>query len=432
MRLPSTPTLAQSRCCAILNFEPSATGPACPQTPSRIASATMPDGFQPDNFQLQRVSVSFEYPVIFCDDLLAPNAQHLSWAVSRLEPDRSHPILVFLDAGVEAEWPAVRERVAQYCNAHARHLALRAPVVLVPGGEAAKNDELGIRGLIEALARAKMDRHSAVVAIGGGAVLDAVGYAASLVHRGLRLVRCPTTVLAQNDAGIGVKNGVNAFGAKNFLGTFAPPWAVVNASCWLETLPTRDISAGLAEAVKVACIRDAGFFEWLERNARALNRPGPELQTAIQRCAELHLRHIATSGDPFELGSARPLDYGHWAAHRLEVMSGHALRHGEAVAIGMLLDARYAVARGMLAPNAFGRLHRLLLALKLPVYHPSLRAVTDGEMTLLRGLEDFREHLGGELTITLLQDIGRATEVHEMDHDELRRAIDWLDEQPKT
>ena len=388
----------------------------------------MSDGFAPDHLQLQKVSVSFEYPVIFCEDALAPESRHLQWAIARDAVERRHPTVFFLDGGVEAAWPNTAQRATRYAAKHSNTLELRGPVIAVPGGEAAKNDESVVRGAIEALASARMDRHGSVVAIGGGAVLDAVGYAASLVHRGLRVVRCPTTVLAQNDAGIGVKNGVNAYGAKNFLGTFAPPWAVINASTWLHTLPERDLRAGLAEAVKVACIRDAAFFGWLERHAAELGEPGAALEEAIRRCAELHLAHIADSGDPFELGSARPLDYGHWSAHKLELASGHELRHGEAVAIGMLLDARYAYEVGMLPAPALGRLERLLDDLRLPTHHAALETTDAGELALLRGLDDFREHLGGELTVTLLQDIGRAVEVHAMDHDAIRRSIAWLSE----
>ncbi len=385
----------------------------------------MPDGFQPDSLQLQKVSVSFEYPVLYCEDVLSPQAQHLSWAISRLEPTRRHPVMFVLDDGVRRAWPDTEARIDQYCATYPSLLESRG-TFLLPGGEPSKNDEAQTRPLIEALANAKMDRHACVVIIGGGAVLDAGGYAAALVHRGLRVVRCPTTVLAQNDAGIGVKNGVNAFGAKNFLGTFAPPWGVVSASRWLETLEPRDIRAGLAEAVKVACIRDATFFDWLERNAAQLGHPGPMLQQAIQRCAELHLQHIAQSGDPFELGSARPLDYGHWSAHHLEMTSQHELRHGEAVAIGMLLDARYALDIGLLSPSAFDRLHHLLQTLGLPTHHPALLRQADGGFSVLRGLEDFREHLGGRLTVTLLRDIGAATDVHEMDSQIVEKAIHWM------
>jgi 3-dehydroquinate synthase len=171
----------------------------------------------------------------------------------------------------------------------------------------------------------------------------------------------PSTVLGQNDSGVGVKNGVNAFSAKNFLGTFAPPFAVINDYDLLRTLPARDVRAGLAEAVKVSLIRDRELFSWLEQNADALRACEPAaVEQSVRVAAEIHLRHIATAGDPFELGSARPLDFGHWSAHKLESLTGHAVRHGEAVAIGMALDCRYAVLAGLLAEADQLRVQHLL------------------------------------------------------------------------
>jgi 3-dehydroquinate synthase len=235
-------------------------------------------------------------------------------------------------------------------------------------------------------------------------------------------------VLAQNDSGVGVKNGVNAFGTKNFLGTFAPPFAVVNDLRLLERLPARERVAGLAEAVKVALIRDADFFAWLESNAAALMAAEPRaLAMLIRRCAELHLRHIATSGDPFEHGSARPLDFGHWAAHKLEALSGHELRHGEAVAIGLVLDSRYSADVGLLPPADLRRIVRLVGTLGLPRWHSVLDAVdSTGRRCVLDGLAEFREHLGGDLTVSLLGGIGRSVEVHDMDPQRIEGAIAWM------
>jgi 3-dehydroquinate synthase len=131
--------------------------------------------------------------------------------------------------------------------------------------------------------------------IGGGAVLDAVGFATATFHRGVRHVRCPSTVLAQNDSGVGVKNGVNSFGLKNLLGVFAPPFAVINDSAFIDALPARDKRCGMAEAVKVALIRDREFFVWLERTADALARFEPNaLDILIQHCAKLHMNQIRT------------------------------------------------------------------------------------------------------------------------------------------
>jgi 3-dehydroquinate synthase len=139
------------------------------------------------------------------------------------------------------------------------------------------------------------------------------------------------------------------------------------------------------------------------------------------------MRQIAHGGDPFETGSARPLDYGHWAAHKLEALTAHELRHGEAVAIGLALDTRYSVLVGMLAEGAEERVYALLKRLGFYLWHPLMEARdAGGNWLLLRGLEEFREHLGGELTITLLRDLGVGEEVHHMDADAILRAISWL------
>jgi 3-dehydroquinate synthase len=292
-----------------------------------------------------------------------------------------------------------------------------------------KNDWSRVVEILELVHRHHIDRHNYLVVVGGGALLDMVGLAAATAHRGIRLVRVPTTTLSQDDSGVGVKNGVNAFGKKNFIGTFAPPYAVINDFDLLATLPERDKRAGYVEAVKVACIRDREFFERLERDAAALAAFEPEaMKHLIRRSAELHLNHIANGGDPFEMGSARPLDFGHWAAHKLEQMSGYRLRHGEAVAIGIALDVLYSVRRGLLAAPAAERILGLLERLGFTLFDPELRTVTaSGQYGVLEGLEEFREHLGGELTITLLNDIGRGVEVHAMDQDEVRRALDDLE-----
>ena len=385
-------------------------------------------GFRPSQLHEQRFSVEFEYPVVFCRGALSRAEPTLAWCISRREPERRHPVFVVLDAGLVTARPQLPEEVEKYLAAHAQHLELTAPPLSVPGGESVKNDPALIADLHTRLAAARLDKQGTLLVIGGGAVLDAAGYAGSTTHRGVRVVRMPSTVLAQNDAGVGVKTSVNAFGAKNFLGTFAPPFAVINDVELLATLPQRDLRAGLAEAVKVALIRDVSFFEWLEQNAPAL-RDGERnlLEVAIRRCAELHLGHIATGGDPFERGSARPLDYGHWAAHKLETLTDHALRHGEAVAIGMALDACYAVAKGLLDAGARTRLIALLRALGLPTFHPMLVAETQGKSVILEGLREFREHLGGALCVTLLTGVGSGIEVRDMDPDLIRSSIAWLE-----
>ncbi|MGV3655564.1 MAG: 3-dehydroquinate synthase [Noviherbaspirillum sp.] len=377
---------------------------------------------------LQRFAVSYEYPVYFTERLFARDNPVFLDALTRREPAKRHRFAVFIESNVAASWPTLAHDIAGYAETHADRLHMVAMPQVLPGGEQVKNDPELVSRLQRELSDMGIDRHSFVVAVGGGAFLDMLGFVSGTTHRGLRHVRVPTTVLAQNDSGVGVKNGVNAFGIKNLIGTFAPPFAVLNDAEFLRTLQPRDRIAGLAEAVKVALIRDAQFFRWIEQNSAALRASEPAaMSCAIRRCAELHMRQIAQGGDPFESGSARPLDYGHWAAHKLEALTRHELRHGEAVAIGLALDARYAVQVGMLARGEDERIHRLLKALGFYLWHPALELRTpQGEWSVLRGLQEFREHLGGELTITLLRAIGVGEEVHRMEEDEILHALAWL------
>jgi 3-dehydroquinate synthase len=376
----------------------------------------------------QEFSVRYDYPVYFTEHLFSQDNPVFAQALSRREPAKRHRFVAFIDANVAASWPALVHDINGYAEVHSDKLHLAARPETLPGGEQVKNDPALLKRLQHRLVELGIDRHEFVVGIGGGAFLDLVGFVAATTHRGVRHVRVPTTVLAQNDSGVGVKNGVNAFGVKNLLGSFAPPFAVLNDASFLRTLHPRDKIAGIAEAVKVSLIRDGVFFEWLEANADALRECEPEaMARTIRRCAELHMRQIAHGGDPFETGSARPLDYGHWSAHKLEGLTGHELRHGEAVAIGLALDARYSVQVGLLAAGGEERVYRLLKRLGFYLWHPAMESRDQkDELVLLRGLEEFREHLGGELTITLLRGIGAGEEVHHMDRDEILRAMAWL------
>lgn len=383
---------------------------------------------EPPGTWRQSFAVQFDYPVVFTRGLLDPANPALAWAVCRREPNRRHRCFVVLDEGFARAWPQLGSDLERYVTQHADRLELVASPVQIVGGEPAKNDPALVADLQDRFGEAGLDRHAFVLIFGGGAVLDAAGYAAATTHRGLRTIRMPTTVLAQNDAGIGVKNGVNGRGSKNYLGTFDPPWAVLNDLAYIETLQRRDKVAGIAEAAKVALIRDASFFERLVTDAPQLSAAEPSaMEAMIRRCAELHLEHIQSSGDPFEKGSARPLDFGHWAAHKLEGLSGHELRHGEAVAIGILLDARYSVVAGHLPSEVLERICRLFQTIGLPCWHDALGSCDDrGRLEVLAGLEDFREHLGGELTVTLLEGVGVGVEVNEVDLDNMARSVDWL------
>jgi 3-dehydroquinate synthase len=381
--------------------------------------------------RVQTFDISYEYPVVFTRDAFGSGNRSLIEVLARKEADKLHRCGIFVDDGVLSALPDLGNRISAYASFHAKHLQIVGELVAVPGGERCKNDPDTIPRLLEKFSELAIDRHSFVMAIGGGAVLDAVGYAAAIFHRGVRHIRFPTTVLAQDDSGVGVKNAVNSLGLKNLVGTFAPPWAIINDSAFIDCLPAREKRAGMAEAVKVALIRDGHFFRWIESNHAALAQfSPPHLDRLIKDCAELHMRQIRLGGDPFEAGSARPLDFGHWSAHKLEHLTQNQVNHGEAVAIGIALDTRYSVMAGLLAEGEDERVVRVLKQLGFALWHDALRQKNaKGQLSLLQGLADFQEHLGGELTITLLADIGRGIEVHEMNAERVNRCIDWLQQQ---
>ena len=353
----------------------------------------------------QRFTIPYQYPVAFLRGLFAADNPLFAQIVARDDTAKRHRCFFIID-----------------------ELDLIAPIMTVPGGETVKNDLAHVERMQDAIHTHGIDRHSYVIAIGGGAVLDAVGLAAATAHRGVRHIRIPTTVLSQNDSGVGVKNAVNFKGIKNYIGAFAPPWAVLNDFDFLTNLPRRDRISGIAEAIKVALIRDRDFYLWLESQAEALASFQPAVEEhMVRRSAELHMQQIAHGGDPFETGSARPLDFGHWSAHKLEALTNHHLRHGEAVAIGIALDARYSVLAGLLPEGEDERIVVLLETLGLRIWPPALESTdATGNLAILTGLKEFQEHLGGELTITLLTAIGTGTEVHAMDPELVRSALYWL------
>jgi 3-dehydroquinate synthase len=381
----------------------------------------------------QKVRVDFEYPVYFTHGVMAPSNLLLRDIVARSADRSPSDLIVVLDQGVLDHHPDLPAQIAEYAERHRTVLHLAGPVLAVPGGEAVKNDARHVDAIHHAINDAGLCRHSYVIAIGGGAVLDAAGYAAATAHRGIRLIRVPTTVLAQDDSAMGVKNGINAFGKKNYLGTFAPPFAVVNDVNFLATLPDRHWRAGVSEAIKAALIKDRGFFDYVEEHAAAIRQRNlTVMEEVIRRCAVLHLNHIATGGDPFELGSSRPLDFGHWSAHKLEQLTDHRLSHGEAVAIGIALDTTYSYLAGFLPEDDWRRIISVLPALGLSVYVPELgqhlEAADDENhpASVLRGLDEFREHLGGSLTILMLRSIGAPFDVHEIRRDVMIRSIGVL------
>lgn len=329
----------------------------------------------------------------------------------------------FVDDGLCRAQPTLLARIGEYCAAFAGILTPADGPVIVAGGENAKNDASLIDALMRAMHAARLCRQSYVIAVGGGAMLDVVGFCAATTHRGVRLIRLPSTTLAQCDSGVAVKNGVNAFGKKNFTGVFAPPAAVINDNTLLTSLSVADWRSGFSEIAKIGLIRDAALFDALERDLAGILAGDVRVAAPlITRSAEAHLRHIAEGGDPFEMGVGRPLDFGHWAAHRLESLSNYRLRHGEAVAIGIAIDTLYSREIGALSAPDAERVLNLLAGLGFAPYDPAM----DDIDALLAGLDEFREHLGGPLTITLLRGIGEGFDAQDIDRRRMRGAISAL------
>jgi 3-dehydroquinate synthase len=371
----------------------------------------------------QSFSVSFQYKIFFTSSLFNLNNPTLSNFFAQRSAE-TRKILFVVDQQVAEAHPVLLNEINTYFD-NFQHVNLVQDILIVPGGEVSKNEVEHFDKVIDAVNQYGIDRHSYVAAIGGGAVLDMVGYAATVAHRGIKHIRIPTTVLSQNDSGIGVKNGVNYKGKKNFLGTFSPPAAVFNDNQFLLTLSDRDYRSGISEAIKVALIKDLDFFLWIEVNADALVKRDVEtMDYLIKRCAQLHLEHIG-GADPFETGSARPLDFGHWSAHKLEQLSNFTITHGEAVVMGIALDSAYSYLLGWLSEEKLLRILNLLNKLSFEIINPYIE-INDLTSPVLKGLTEFQEHLGGKLTITLLTDLGQKAEVNEMDVSLLMKASGYV------
>ena len=371
----------------------------------------------------QEFTVTYGYRCYFTEHLFHNENPLLASTIKPGVNGFNKYILAVIDSGVWESHSGLEDSLKKYCDIHDISLA---HVLVIPGGEQCKNDPQYLNKIIKAIDDYGICRHSYVLAVGGGAVLDLAGYAAAVSHRGVKIIRVPTTTLAQNDAGVGVKNGVNRFGKKNFTGTFAVPEAIINDRHFLTTLSDTDWRAGMSEAIKVALLKDERFFNQIEQEAASIrNRDQQAMDKVIYRCAELHMEHIANGGDPFEDGSSRPLDFGHWSAHKLEHLTGYSIRHGEAVAIGLAIDCTYAHLQGWLDSKSLQRILDVLAELGF-----NLKLESNGKIStddVLKGIEEFREHLGGRLTITLIEGIGEKKDVHEIDTEIMKKAINhWI------
>lgn len=291
--------------------------------------------------------------------------------------------------------------------------------VVLPDGEQYKTLQTLDR-IYTALLEARFDRRCTLVALGGGVVGDMTGYAAASYQRGVNFIQVPTTLLSQVDSSVGGKTGVNHPLGKNMIGAFHQPQCVIADTATLDTLPDRELSAGLAEVIKYGLINDPDFFDWLERNMGALVARDPAaLAYAIERsCTD---KAAVVAADEREAGQRALLNLGHTFGHAIETGMGYGnWLHGEAVGAGMCLAARLSVGLGWLDQASLTRIERLIASAGLPVGPP-------GEVPADRLLELMavdKKVLDGQLRLVLLRAIGEAVITADFDQIALRRTLD--------
>ncbi|MGE5148733.1 MAG: 3-dehydroquinate synthase [Rhodospirillaceae bacterium] len=293
----------------------------------------------------------------------------------------------------------------------------RAVPVIVEDGEQAKRWQV-LEQVFDALLAARLGRDGAVVALGGGVIGDLAGFAAAVYQRGVDFLQVPTTLLAQVDSSVGGKTAINHARGKNMIGAFHQPRAVIADVAALDTLPERELRAGLAEVIKHGAALDAAFLAWLEENlARLLARERPALVHAVRRSCELKAAIVAQ--DERESGSRALLNFGHTFAHAIETASGYgAWLHGEAVAAGMVLAARLSARAGLLAATDSDRLARLIARAGLPVAAPSMAA---GRWLELMALDKKSTRSG--MRFVLLEGLGKAALKSEVDERLVREVV---------
>lgn len=282
----------------------------------------------------------------------------------------------------------------------------------IPSGEASKSFGQ-LAALCDSLLDLGIERYHGVMAVGGGVIGDLAGFAAAIVKRGVPLVQVPTTLLAQVDSSVGGKTGINTRHGKNLIGAFHQPLMVLADTDTLATLPERELRAGYAEVAKYGLLGDAAFFEWLERNhAAVLGMEPPPLIQAIRRSCEMKADIVAR--DERESGDRALLNLGHTFGHAIEAWAGYSGRvlHGEAVAIGMVLAARFSQDRGLLPEDLPERIARHIAAAGLPTTFARIREMCGGELpsagTLLTFMAQDKKVIGGEINLVLLRAIGEA------------------------
>ncbi|MGB1256926.1 MAG: 3-dehydroquinate synthase [Thiolinea sp.] len=296
--------------------------------------------------------------------------------------------------------------------------SLRHSAVVLPDGESHKTLDT-LNQIYSHLLEQRADRKSTLLALGGGVVGDVCGFAAASYQRGINFIQVPTTLLSMVDSSVGGKTGVNHVLGKNMIGAFHQPQCVLIDTDTLNTLPDRELSAGLAEVIKYGLIRDREFLTWLDENMVALLARDPEALTyAIYRSCQHKAEVVAA--DEFEAGQRALLNLGHTFGHAIESAMGYGnWLHGEAVATGMVMAAEHSMLMGWLQANEVQLIRDLLQKANLPVSPPTEMSGDD----FMRYMSVDKKVIDGSLRLVLMKALGQSVVTADFDHDALRRVL---------
>jgi 3-dehydroquinate synthase len=298
---------------------------------------------------------------------------------------------------------------------------LRVRKIAIPPGEQSKSLPMACQ-LLDWLAQTDTRRRDILLAVGGGVVIDTAGWVASAYMRGLSYINVPTTLLAQVDAAIGGKVAVNHDMAKNLIGAFYAPLAVVSCTDWLSTLGSRQVRSGLAEVIKLAVISSPQLFAFIEQHREPLLDLDASCLRSLVHAASA-IKCSLVERDPYEVDLRRTLNFGHSVGHAVETVTGYGpVLHGEAVAYGMAVAVQVAVARGVLAPPTAARIVGLLRAVGLPVISDELPVIPAPE-DVIAALAKVRQVRDGRLRFVLPTGLGSALIADDVDDAEIGRAL---------
>lgn len=325
----------------------------------------------------------------------------------------ARPVLIIVD---ETVWLANGREIGAY----ARHRLQSRGVISVPGTESTKSLAFAST-LCQAALQARIPRDGAFVAVGGGTVMDVVGFAASIFRRGIGYVRVPTTLIGMIDVGVGIKQAVNVDYQKNVIGSFYAPLGIINDQSFLATLPRRHLACGVSEAIKIALICEEQLFGLLEKHAPSLiatgfQRPESLTQEILYRSEAAMIDQL--SSNLHEMDRRRLVDFGHTFSPIIESASDYEVPHGEAVAMDMLLSSAIGVRVGLVPPWLPARLARLLRAVGLPLTHPTMTPEL-----MSSAIEEARLHRAGSLNLVVPTAIGRGAFLQEVPSADLAHAL---------